>query len=105
MSEPVFVDGVVVGYSEKGVFWQRITERHIFRQYNAKGIDANLFERLRRVCHTWRLVFRDTKQVLSVPFDKIEVVGIKTDTGAGRQILVKLEDFNEEQVAMQKRLL
>lgn len=103
---PVFVDNRVVGSEEDGVFVQRITQKHIFIQENAKGIDVSLFQRLKNSCHTWRLVFKDTGQVLSIPFDKIEIVGNEREIpGAGRQIMVKLEDFNEDKPAVQKRLL
>ncbi|MBA7623782.1 hypothetical protein ES703_31181 [subsurface metagenome] len=102
--EPVFVDKMVVGYIEDGAFCQRVTDKHIFRQYNAKGIDANLFRRLRGSCHTWRLIFKKTGQVLSIPLEKIEAVGWETDTGAGKQLLVKLTDFNEDRPVIQKAL-
>jgi len=102
--EPVFVDKKVVGYIEDGVFVQRVTDKHIFRQYNAKGIDADLYRRLRGSCHTWRLIFKNTGQVLSIPFDKIGAVGWEANTGAGKQRLVKLTDFNEDRPVVQRSL-
>lgn len=103
--ESVFVDGNVVGYIEDGVFCQRVSDRHIFRELNAKGIDIGLYRQLRHRCHTWRLIFKDTHQVLSIPFERIGAVGVERDTGAGSQILVKLQDFDEDKPALQKRLL
>ncbi len=102
--ESVFADGHVVGYVEDGVFYQRVTERHIFRQLNAKGIDISLYRQLRHRCHTWRLTFKDTRQVLSISFERIGAVGMERDTGAGSQIFVKLQDFDEDKPALQKRL-
>ncbi len=101
----VFVDKQVIGRVEGGVFCQLITQRHIFRELNAKGIDASLFISLSRFCHSWQLTFRDTKQVLSIPFKKILLVGVKRGTGAGQQYLVKLEDFNNDIPVLQHRLL
>jgi hypothetical protein len=102
--EPVFVDKRVVGYIEDGVFVQRVTDKHIFRQHNAKGMDADLYRRLRGNCHSWRLIFKKTGQVLSIPFEKIEAVGWEQDTGAGRQRLVHLTDFNEDSPVVQRQL-
>lgn len=103
--EPVFVERKVVGQLFNGVFVQRVTDRHIFRQYNAKGIDVDLHHRLKPLCHTWRLVFKDTKRIISIPFEKIEKVGLRYGTGAGQQFLVGLDEFAEEQPALQPRLV
>lgn len=101
----VFVEKKVIGTIRDGVFVQRVTHRHIFREQNAKGMDLNVHYRLAGRCHTWQLIFKDTKQVLSIPFEKIAQVGTVASTGAGMQYLVKLSDFNEDQVALQKKLL
>lgn len=103
--ELVFVDGKVIGQLADGFFVQKTEERHIFRQNNTKGIDVNVHHRLAGRCEAWRLVFKDTKQILTIPFAKIAQVGTITATGAGAQYLVHLDDFNEEQVVLQERLL
>jgi len=104
--EPVFVNGVVIGFLKDDVFTQHITQRHIFRKYNAKGMDLALYRALAaRYCDTWRLQFKDTGQVLSIPFDDIARVGHDTDTGAGIQIMVKLSDFAEQRAPIQEHLL
>jgi len=104
--EPVFVNGVVIGFLKDGVFTQHITQRHIYRRYNAKGMDLALYRGLAaRYCDTWQLHFKDTGQVLSIPFDEIARVGHDTDTGAGIQIMVKLSDFTQEQAALQEHLI
>lgn len=100
----VFVEKKVIGRIENGIFIQRITDRHVFRQQNTKGMDANVYYRLAPICHTWRLVFKHTKQILSLPFGKIPQVGQLIDTGAGQQYLVKFTDFNEDQAILQKAL-
>lgn len=100
----VFVDKKVIGRIYDGVFVQKTTERHIFRELNAKGMDVDVHGRLAGRCHTWRLEFKDTKQVLTIPFAKIAQVGALVSTGAGAQYMVKLSDFNEDQVALQKTL-
>lgn len=102
--ELVFVDGKVIGRLEGGIFLQKTEERHIFRQNNTKGLDVNVWQRLNGRCTTWRLDFKDTKQVLSIPFEKISQVGKITSTGAGAQYLVHLDDFNEDQVVLQEKL-
>lgn len=101
----VFVEGKVIGEVRNGVFVQRTALRHIFRQQNAKGIDVNVYHRLAGRCKAWRLEFTDTKQILSIPFEKIAQVGTITSTGAvGAQYLVKMDDFNEDQAAIQSHL-
>lgn len=100
----VFVDNKVIGEVIDGIFVQRIYERHIFREYNAKGIDTNVHARLAGRCKAWRLEFKDTKQVLTIPFEKIAMVGKIVATGAGAQYLVKLTDFNEKRPAIQHGL-
>lgn len=107
--QEVFIDRHVVGVLQKTpkgiIFVQKVRYKHIFRQYNGKGIDINVHHQLKGRCDYWRIEFRDTKQVLEIPFGKIEQVGIKYDTGAGVQLIVKLEDFNEERPVLQERLI
>lgn len=104
--ERQFVGNKVVGFLENGIFYQLITSRHIFRRYQAKGMDPILHRTLKGKCYLWQLTFEDTKQVLSIPFDKIEKVGFEVNTkGAGKQIMVKLKYFEEETKPLQKQLL
>lgn len=108
MGEPQFVDGKVVGELDLGVFTQVIFTRHIYRRYNAKGIDKRLLKVLRgEGCYKWRLVFGDTKQVVSIPLARIELSGSPHNVGGGvaEQILVPLEYFDEEKPATQRRML
>lgn len=102
----VFVDKKVVGQLEAGIFTQRCTVRHIFRQYNAKGMDEQVYTSLKAGghCLKWTLIFRDTGQVLTIPFRKIAQVGFAVNTGSGRQMMVKLSDFNEEKPVIQHKL-
>ncbi len=100
----VFVDNKVIGEIHAGVFVQRTTERHVYRELNAKGMDVNVHGRLAGRCDTWRLEFKDTKQVLTIPFAKIAQVGILRSTGAGAQYLVKLSEFNEDRPVIQHAL-
>ena len=100
------VNGRVIGFLDSGVFYQNITAKHIFRQYQGKGMDVSLYRALKgKNCKTWQLRFEDTKQVLAIPFDEIEKVGFEINTGSGKQMMVKLKDFNEEAEAKQKHLL
>jgi hypothetical protein len=101
----VFVDKKVIGRIERGFFTQRITNNHIFRIFNAKGIDVNVYERLKNECHSWRLIHKQTKQILSIPFSKIPIVAERRPTGSGIQYLVRLSDFNEDQPVLQAALL
>lgn len=107
MGEPQFVKGQVVGMLENGIFEQVIYSAHIYRRYQAKGLDYQLHRALKGKCRLWRLRFGDTGQVLSIPFERIEQVGIPVQCGkgAGRQIMVKLEYFDEETEVMQRRLI
>jgi hypothetical protein len=107
MGEPLFVNGRVVGTLEGGIFEQRISSAHIYRRFQAKGIDRTLHRELRGRCQLWRLRFGDTGQVLSIPFARIEEVGFpfSPGRGAGRQIMVKLEFFDEEAEVMQRRMI
>lgn len=101
----VFVDKRVVGKKEDGTFLQRVSTRHIYRLFNAKGIDANLYQRLKiEGIHTWKLIFKETYQVLSISFEKIDIVGFSVPA-CGEQIMVKLADFNEDQKPLQEKLL
>lgn len=103
--ERQFVNNKVVGFLESRVFYQLITTRHIYRRYQAKGMDTILHRTLKGKCYLWRLKFEDTGQVLSIPFDKIQKVGFEVTTkGAGKQIMVKLKDFEEETKPLQKQL-
>ena len=105
MRELVFVNGKCIGEIIDGVFPQKIYDKHIFRELNAKGMDINLHAALRGKCHTWRLIHQQTHQVLSIPYDKIEVVGVKRDTGSGPQYYVSLGDFNEDKPAIQVKMI
>ena len=107
MSEPQFVDGKVVGQLEGDVFFQRIYSKHIYRRFNAKGIDLGLFKQLRGKCRLWRIHFEDTGQEISIPYDRIALSGFEHDPGGGvpRQIMVKLRYFDEEKPACQRRML
>jgi len=103
--ERVWVGGKVVGFLDGGVFIQNVTARHIYRRENAKGIDYSLFLSLQGRCHRWELRFKDTGRVLSLPFEVIEQVALRVDTGAGLQLLVPLSAFKEERGEIQPRLL
>jgi len=101
---PIYVNGRRLGDVVDGVWEQKITDRHIYREFNAKGMDINLHSALRGKCELWRLIHKKTGQVLSIPFEKIEAVAIKKDTGAGVQLLVPLSEFNEDRPVLQKSL-
>lgn len=104
--ERQFVGNKVVGSLENRIFYQLITTKHIYRRYQAKGMDTILHRMLKGKCYLWRLKFEDTGQVLSIPFDKIQKVGFEVTTkGAGKQIMVRLKDFDEETKRPQRQLL
>jgi hypothetical protein len=105
MERRVYVGGKCIGKVIDGVFPQNITDRHIFRELNAKGMDINLHTALKGICDVWRLTHKKTGQVLSIPFEKIEAVAIKKDTGAGVQLMVPLAEFNEDRPVVQGSLL
>ncbi len=107
MGEPQFVDGHVVGQLENGVFFQRMQSRHIYRRYNAKGIDKHLYYSLKGKCQEWRLEFEDTKQVISIPYNRIGLSGFTHRVGGGVeiQILVPLQLFDEIRPACQRRMI
>lgn len=101
-----WINGKVVGFLENGVFTQHIQSRHIFRKWNAKGMDLGLYRSLRSKCNVWRLVIDDTHQVLTIPFKRVGISGFEADTnGSGRQMMVKLNFFDEERPAAQKRMM
>ncbi len=77
MGEPQFIEGKVVGDLDLGVFTQRIFTRHIYRLLNAKGMDVRLHRALRGKCRLWRLEFGDTHQVISIPYARIELSGVR----------------------------
>lgn len=103
----VYAGGRPIGKFVDGVFIQKVTARHIFRELNAKGIDVEVHAMLKaRGCWLWRLDFTDTLQVLSIPFEKIEIVGVKKQfNGAGVQFFVNLAEFTEKRPVIQARLL
>jgi len=106
MAEPQFVNGKVIGTLDKGVFFQRIQTRHIFRQMQAKGIDLQLFRSLRGRCREWKLEFEDSKRLICIAYDRIEQSGvIKWVPGAGQQMMVELRLFDEIRPGTQKRLI
>ena len=107
MGEPQFVNSKVVGTLENGVFEQVIYSAHIYRRFQAKGLDIHLHRALQGKCRLWRLRFGDTGRILSIPFERIEQSGFLFSPGkcSGRQIMVKLELFDEEKPVMQRRLI
>jgi len=106
MGEAQFVDKRVVGFLDNRVFHQDITARHIFRQYQAKGMDMSLYRALKgKNCKIWELRFQDTKQVLAISFDQMEKVGFEVNTGSGKQMMVRLKEFSEKEEAKQRHLL
>ena len=107
MGEAQFVDGNVAGQLEHGVFEQIIYSKHIYRRFNAKGIDCRLHRALKGKCNKWRLTFGDTKQVLSIPYDRIARSGQEFSPGGGiaKQIMVRLDLFDEEKPISQIRMI
>lgn len=106
MSEPQFVDGKVVGQLDNGVFYQRITQHHIYRVLNAKGMDFYLHRSLRGKCHKWLLEFEDTGQRIEILFALIEQVGIKRQlNGVGIQYMVPLKEFDVVRPVMQVKMI
>jgi len=105
--ETQFVNGSYVGtLTYDGVFIQKVRRKHIYRRLLAKGIDIQLHRALRGKCREWRLEFVDTGRVLTIPFHLIAARGIELYVNnAGYQIMVKLEDFREEQTIQQGSLL
>ncbi len=106
MSEAQFVNGRVVGQLDNGVFFQRIQSRHIYRATNSKGMDVGLYQQLRGKCRTWRLEFEDTKRVIEIAYERIEISGkLRPVTGAGVQWMVRLDYFDEIVPATQRRMI
>ena len=105
MSEPQFVNGKVVGQLDKGVFFQRVQHRHIYRVLNAKGMDVGLHRQLRGKCQLWRIEF-DDHQVLEIEYKRIEISGkLRPIPGAGMQWMVRLDLFDELTSATQRRMI
>lgn len=105
---PVFCDNRVIGSFENGVFFQVMHSRSIYRRFNAKGMDWRVHQWLKsKGCRKWRIEFRDTKRVLEIPFERIEISGFLHDVGGGiaKQWLVNLDLFDELQPAMQRRMI
>jgi hypothetical protein len=102
----VFAGEKVIGYIEDGVFIQRITDKHILRLKNSKGLDVAVYRHLKSRCHTWMVMHRFTQEIWTMPFAHIEEVGELFDMhkGYGPQYQVSLEHFNVAQPALQKRL-
>jgi hypothetical protein len=105
----VFVDGRPIGEIIRGWFTQKTTKRHIFRELNSKGIEYDVYQRLRLFENGkvlgWRLIFKDTKEILAIPLERIPEVGILNPPhSAGNQYHVKMQYFNVEQPALQKEL-
>ena len=104
--KPMFVGNRVVGALEDGVFEQVITYRHVYRRELAKGMDINLHRALKGQCRIWKLIFRDTGEVLTIPFERIELSGYKVKAGGvGEQWMVKLEYFDRIKVGAQRRMV
>lgn len=103
----VFVDRQVIGQIRDGCFVQRTTKRHLFRSLNSKGIEYDVYQRLRHEAVSWwRLEFTDTRQILEIPLDMIPEVGILNPPySAGYQYHIKLQYFREARPALQKSLL
>lgn len=106
-SHLVFVDQKVIGEIKDGWFVQKTTSRHIFRQYNSKGIEYDVFNRLlHENVEGWKLIFTDTGQILSIALDFIPYHGILNPPhSAGYQYHVKLQFFDVDQPVLQKQLL
>jgi len=103
--EKVFVKDRFIGLVSDGIFPQNITDRHIYRRLNAKGMDLDLHQTLKGRCHTWRLTHMKTGKVLEIDFNKIEIVGQRVDFGQiGRQYMVPLSEFTEARPEIQRRL-
>lgn len=104
--EAQLVNNRVVGFLDNRMLRQNITGRHIYRRYQGKGMDISLYQALKgKNCKFWQLQFQDTKQVLSIHFADIEKVGFEINTGSGKQMMVRLKDFREEEAAKQRYLL
>lgn len=100
-------DGPPVGELADGVFVQRVQGRHIYNAAAGKGMDKFVHFQLKvKHCRTWRLDFKDTKQVLEIPFAKVESYPLKKIRNlAGEQYLVPFEDFQEVRAVIQPNLV
>lgn len=101
----IYVDDRVIGTLEAGVFTQTVTERHIYQRWNAKGMDLAVLRNLEGRARLWRLHFKKTGQVLSIPFSRIRTAGFVADAGGGKQMFVKLSEFTEEKPVSQLSLI
>jgi len=105
MSEPVYLDNRVIGKLEGDAFVQRITRRHIYKRYAAKGMDLSIYWMLKGTCRYWKLVFTDSGEELTIPFHQIATVGFEVSTGVGKQLMVKLKDFGGIKPLEQARMM
>ncbi len=97
-------DGQVVGVIQGDIFIQQVRWNHIYRKLNAKGLDYGIYIQARMRAKYWQLVFPDGK-ILRIPFNKVDKVLIEKTTVVGKQVFVRLEDFNVERPVLQGALL
>jgi len=96
--------GKIAGVVQGDTFIQHVAWGHIYRKLNAKGLDYSLYLQARMRCKYWQLVFPDGMS-LRVPFEKVDKIKIERNAEAGKQIFVKLDDFNEDRPTVQGRML
>ena len=105
--EPIRLkSGQIVGEYFQGAFLQTIEGRHIYNAGAGKGMDKWVHFQLKvKGCRTWRLTVKGTKQVLELPFARIEAdYRLKRITGAGEQFVVPFADFQETRPVLQPSL-
>lgn len=106
--QPVFsATHKVIGHIVYDTFRQWYDNDDIFNDMNAKGLDYSTYLNIVNKVHFWTITHKQTKRSLTMPIMKVHIVGVVKDMGAryGKQIMVRLDDFNMEKPAVQREML
>ena len=96
-----------IGYLEGGVFVQYCKGQSVFRDKVGKGMSEYCHFQLEALhCRTWRLIWRETKQVKEFPFAKIRPYGAETVKNLGeKQFFVPLADMTDTVPVLQRKFI
>ncbi len=105
----IFADnGWQVGKLGKdGIYRQHVKGTGVSTTYNSRAMDVSIYRLLKTLdCRKWQLEFAD-KRILSIPFEKMAMVGENhtLSKAIGPQVHIHLGDFDEEQAALQGKML
>lgn len=102
-----FPKGPIIGFLVGDVFEQNCPGTAVFRDQVGKGMNEFVHFQLRQLnCRTWRITWKNTKQVHEFPFAKVGTYPLTEVPNLGeKQYFVPLKDMVERRPVLQTKFI